>query len=83
MYITQMKASFHANVYGNGCNALRERLQCFTGTVANVCRNGCNALRLRWAKAGTEIVSPIMYKRKWGRKGRKVHYLEYWFSQGI
>ena len=64
MYITQMKASFHANVYGNGCNALRERLQCFTGTVANVCRNGCNALRLRWAKAGTEIVSPILYKRK-------------------
>ena len=43
---------------------LRGRLQTFAGMVANVCRNGCNALHLRWAKAGTEIVSPIMYKRK-------------------
>ena len=47
---------------------LRGRLQTFAGMVANVCRNGCNALRLRWAKAGTEIVSPILDMRK-GRKG--------------
>lgn len=31
---------------------------------ANVYGGGCNALHLRWAKAGTEIVSPILYKRK-------------------
>ncbi len=43
-------ASFPANVYGGGCKRLQEWLR--------------NALRLRWAKAGTEIVSPIMYKRK-------------------
>ena len=57
-------ASFPANVCGGGCKRLQEWLQTFAGMVANVCRNGCNALRLRWAKAGTEIASPILYKRK-------------------
>ena len=50
---------------------LRGRLQTFAGMVANVCRNGCKRLQERLqcfasekGKAGTEIVCPIMYKRK-------------------
>ena len=42
-------ASFPANVYGGGCKRLQEWLQCFASEKG---------------KAGTEIVCPIMYKRK-------------------
>ncbi len=42
-------ASFPANVYGGGCKRLQERLQCFASEKG---------------KTGTEIVCPIMYKRK-------------------
>ena len=31
---------------------------------ANVYGGGCNALHLRWAKAGTEIASSILDRRK-------------------
>ena len=52
-------ASFPANVYGGGCKRLRERLQCFASEMG---------------KRGTEIASPILYKRK---GGGKVYYLGY------
>ena len=42
-------ASFPANVCGGGCKRLQEWLQCFASEKG---------------KAGTEIVCPIMYKRK-------------------
>ena len=51
-----------------GCSALQGWLQCTAGAVAVHCGDGCSALRLRWVKTGTEIVSPILGKRK-GRKG--------------
>ena len=41
-----------ANVCGNGCKRLRERLQCFASEKG---------------KTGTWIVSPILDKRKWRR----------------
>ena len=44
-----MKAPFPANVCRGGCKRLQERLQCFASEMG---------------KAGTEIVCPIMYKRK-------------------
>ncbi len=51
-----------------GCSALQGWLQCTAGAVAVHCGDGCSALRLRWLKTGTEIVSPVLGKRK-GRKG--------------
>ena len=49
-------------------SALQGRMQCTARTVAVHCGSGCSALRLRWGKTGTDVVSPILDKRK-GRKG--------------
>ena len=53
------------------CKALRGRLQCFAWAIAKLCVDGCKALRGRMqcfasemGKTGTEIVSPILDKRK-------------------
>ena len=53
------------------CNALRGRLQSFALADAKLCVGRCNALRWRMqsfasemGKTGTEIVSPILDKRK-------------------
>ena len=53
------------------CNALRGRLQSFALADAMLCVGRCNALRWRMqsfasemGKTGTEIVSPILDKRK-------------------
>ena len=53
------------------CKALRGRLQSFAWTIAKLCVGRCNALRWRMqsfasemGKTGTEIVSPILDKRK-------------------
>ena len=56
------------NVCNPGCKRLREKRQCTARTDAVHCKDGCSALRLRWVKTGTEIVSPVLGKRK-GRKG--------------
>ena len=63
------------NVCNPGCKRLREKRQCTARTDAVHCGSGCSALRGRlqctaseMAKTGTEIVSPILGKRK-GRKG--------------
>ena len=61
-------ATRDANVCGKRGSALQGRMQCTAGAVAVHCGDGCSALRLRWVKTGTEIVSPILGKRK-GRKG--------------
>ena len=53
------------------CNALRGRLQSFAWADAKLCVGRCNALRWQMqsfasemGKTGTEIVSPILDKRK-------------------
>ena len=53
------------------CNALRGLMQCFAWAIAKLCVDGCNALRWlmqsfasEMGKTGTEIVSPILDKRK-------------------
>ena len=53
------------------CNALRWRMQSFAWAIAKLCVGRCNALRWRMqsfasemGKTGTEIVSPILDKRK-------------------
>ena len=57
-----------------GCSALQGWMQCTAGAVAVHCGGGCSALRGRlqctaseMGKTGTEIVSPILDKRK-GRR---------------
>ena len=50
----QVLAGTDASTYGNGCSALRGRLQCTASERG---------------KAGTEIVSPILDKRKGREKG--------------
>ena len=60
-------ATRDANVCGKRGSALQGRMQCTAGAVAVHCGDGCSALRLRWIKTGTEIVSPILGKRR-GRK---------------
>ena len=57
-----------------GCSALQGRMQCTARADAVHCKGGCSALRGRlqctaseMGNTGTEIVSPILDKRK-GRK---------------
>ena len=71
----------------DGCSALRERMQCTAGAVAVHCGDGCSALRGRLqctaserGKAGTEIASPILNKRKGREKGL---YMEHCSPQEI
>ena len=56
-------------------SALQGQMQCTAGAVAVHCGSGCSALRERLqctaserGKTGTDVVSPILDKRK-GRKG--------------
>ena len=44
---------------GERCSAVQGRMQCTARADAVHCGSGCSALRLRWAKTGTEIVSPF------------------------
>ncbi len=61
---------------GKRCSAVQGRLQCSARTVAVHCGSGCSALRLRWAKTGTEIVSPFSgYLHRNNTGLARVHYI--------
>ena len=69
-----MKPISDARTCRDGCTYLREKRQCTARTDAVHCRGGCSALRERLqctasekGKTGTEIVSPVLDKRK-GRR---------------
>ena len=61
---------------GKRCSALQGRMQCSARTVAVQCKGRCSALRLRWAKTGTEIVSPFSgYLHRNNTGLARVHYI--------
>ena len=67
----QTFAGADAKLCVGDCNALRWWMQCFALADAKLCVGRCNALRWRMqsfasemGKTGTEIVSPILDKRK-------------------
>ena len=61
---------------GKRCSAVQGRLQCSARTIAVHCGSGCSALRLRWAKTGTEIVSPFSgYLHRNNTGLARVHYI--------
>ena len=60
----------------DGCSAVQGRMQCTAGAVAVHCGSGCSALPLRWAKTGTEIVSPFSgYLHRNNAGLARVHYI--------
>ena len=56
---SMLYGSVKGKTCGKRCSALQGRMQCSARADAVHCKGGCSALRLRWAKTGTEIVSPF------------------------
>ena len=62
--------------YTARADAVQGRMHCTARADALHCGSGCSALRLRWAKTGTEIVSPFSgYLHRNNTGLARVHYI--------